>query len=86
MRLRFTSAALAFCFALAAPVLASAFEDGSAAVYKHARHVRHAAGMEISPSATALAPTWAMFSAGRVKETDGLSRNPDDCNYGCIDN
>ena len=24
--------------------------------------------------------------AARAPEIDGLSRNPDDCNYGCIDN
>jgi hypothetical protein len=86
MRLRFTSAALAFCFALAAPISAYAFGGGSAAVYEQTRDVRHVAHADLSPNATALAPASAMISAGRVKETDGLSRNLDDCIYGCIDN
>jgi hypothetical protein len=85
MRLTLTSAALALCFALPAPVPAYAFDASSAAVHEHTRHAHHAARAEISPNALALAPTWAMSSADRVKETDGLSRNPDDCNYGCID-
>ncbi|HZZ22869.1 MAG TPA: hypothetical protein VFE60_09970 [Roseiarcus sp.] len=39
--------------------------------------------------AKALAPLWATPAAGATSpahETDGLSRNPDDCNFGCIDN
>jgi hypothetical protein len=84
MRLTFTStsAALAFSFALAVPILA--YADGAAQVYKQTRH--HAAHVEISRDASALAPAWAMSAAGRVPETDGLSRNRDDCNYGCIEN
>jgi hypothetical protein len=53
MRLTLTSAALAFCFALAAPISAYAFGDGSAAVYEQTRDVRHAARVDISPNATA---------------------------------
>jgi hypothetical protein len=84
MRLTFTStsAALAFSFALALPI--SAYADGAAPVYKQARH--HMAHVKISRNASALAPAWTMSPAGRVPETDGLSRNPEDCNYGCIDN
>jgi hypothetical protein len=85
MRLTFTTAALALSFALAAPVSAYAY-DGSAPGHQQSGRVSHAAHVKISPTATALAPTWAMSPAGRVPETDGLSRNPDDCNYGCIDN
>jgi hypothetical protein len=42
-----------------------------------------------SADAKALAPFWATPAAGVTSpahETDGLSRNPDDCNFGCIDN
>jgi hypothetical protein len=82
MRLTFTStsAALAFSFALAVPI--SAYAHGAAPVYKQTHHGAH---VEISQNASALAPVWAMPAAGRVPETDGLSRNRD-CNYGCIDN
>jgi hypothetical protein len=80
--LTYTVCALAFGFALAAP--ASAYAHGqSRPVYGHAHHATQA---EISPKATALAPAWTMSPAGVVTETDGLSRNLDDCNHGCIDN
>ena len=85
MRLTLTSAALALCFALPAPVPAYAFDASSAAVHEQTRGMRYPARAKISPNATALAPAWAMSSAGRVHETDGLSRDDDDCNYGCID-
>jgi hypothetical protein len=85
MRLTLTSAALAFCFALAPPLSAYAFEPGAAAAHEQTRGTHHPARVKILPNATALAPAWAMSSAGRVHETDGLSRNDDDCNYGCID-
>jgi hypothetical protein len=76
-----TSAALAFSFALAVPI--SAYAAGAASVHKQTRHVAH---VEISRNASALAPAWVMSVVGRLPETDGLSRNRDDCNYGCIDN
>jgi hypothetical protein len=75
------AAALAFSFALAVPI--SAYADGATSVYKQTRLAAH---VEISRNASALAPAWATSPAGRVPETDALSRNPDDCNYGYIDN
>jgi hypothetical protein len=75
------AAALAFSFALAVPI--TAYAAGAAPVYKQTRHAAHVA---IARNASALAPTWVMSAAGRAPETDGLSRDRDDCNYGCIDN
>ena len=49
-------------------------------------HPRHKAKFA---HARALAPLWAIPAAAApssAHETDGLSRNPDDCNRGCIDN
>jgi len=79
-----TACALAFGFALAVPGSAYAYVH-SAHVY---RHVRHATQAEISPKATALALVAARTTspANILQETDGLSRNDDDCSkYGCID-
>jgi len=85
MRLTFTAAALTSCFALAAPLSANAFDGGSAAVHEQTRRAHHPSRVEISSKTLAMAPVWAMSSVDRVKETDGLSRDPDDCNNGCID-
>ena len=67
---------LACCFALAAPLPAYSHDVASAA-NKHSAHVRQVA------NATALAP--AAVPPAPARETDGLSRNADDCNMGCID-
>ena len=68
---------------LAALVVASA-SAGAQPTYKHKAHVHQFVYMSIPFTATALVP--APVAAVRTHETDGLSRNPDDCNYGCIDN
>ena len=63
---------------MAALVVASA-SAGAQPTYKHKAHVQFAS---IPSTATALAPAAGV----RTHETDGLSRNPDDCvKYGCID-
>jgi hypothetical protein len=52
----------------------------------HRAHRHHKANFA---DTKALAPLWAMPAAAApssAHETDGLSRNRDDCNYGCIDN
>jgi hypothetical protein len=52
----------------------------------HRAHPHHKAN---SADAKALAPLWATPAAAApyaAHETDGLSRDPDDCNFGCIDN
>ena len=68
---------------LAALVAASA-SAGAQPTYKHKAPVHQFVYMSIPVTATALVP--APVASVRTHETDGLSRNPDDCNYGCIDN
>jgi hypothetical protein len=70
--------AVAFGVALSAPVSALA-SDSAHPYHKHAIH--QAAYVGVSPRATALAPAPVV----PVKESNGLSRNSDDCNEGCID-
>jgi hypothetical protein len=70
--------AVAFGVALLAPVSALA-KDSAHPYHKHAIH--QVAYVGVSPKATALAPAPVV----PVKDTDGLSRNSDDCNRGCID-
>lgn len=51
---------------------------------KIAPHAHHLKGSFVK--AKALAPIVApQAPAPRLPETDGLSRNDEDCNYGCID-
>ena len=76
----YTACALAFGFVLTAPIPAYA-QVGAQPTYNHKARVRHL--MAIPRTATALAP--ASSTAVRVPETDGLSRNDDDCRFGCID-
>jgi hypothetical protein len=69
---------MTFGLALSVPGSANA-TDGAP---KHAIHVYHVAHRQTIPaSAEALAPL-----PRPVRETDGLSRNVEDCNMGCIDN
>ena len=73
--------ALAFGFALTTPILAFA-QVGAHPIHKHKAHLHHF--MAIPRTATALMP--APATAVRLPETDGLSRNADDCaRFGCID-
>jgi hypothetical protein len=77
----YAACALAFKFALATPIPAYA-QVGAQPTYKHKAHVHHL--MAIPRTATALVP--APATAVRAPETDGLSRNADDCaRFGCID-
>ncbi len=53
----------------------------------HKHHAHHRAAdlyFPLSPKAVALVPAPVVVPAAR--ETDGLSRNREDCNEGCIDN
>ena len=80
----FTISALIFGVALCAPVGVYA-SDGAAPMQKHHAHHR-VAYLQLPLSATALAPTPVLVPAAPAQETDGLSRNPDDCmRWGCID-
>jgi hypothetical protein len=69
---------------------------GVAAAAPVRRHPRDPAGRPTSrhrtihhratfAKATALAVPSPVLSRPAPRETDGLSRNDDDCNYGCID-
>jgi len=78
----FTFRSMTFVASLATLVVASA-SAGAQPTYKHKTHMDQFA--PIPWTATALAPAPAA-AAVRTHETDGLSRNPDDCNFGCIDN
>jgi hypothetical protein len=75
-RMKLSTTTLALCFALA-PVAAHA-----TAQHHHVLgHVQRAQRYVIPMTATALVP------AVKVNDdSDGLSRNPEDCNRGCIDN
>jgi hypothetical protein len=78
---------LALGFALAAPVSATA----SLNAYGTHHHYRAIHNRSVAMRAEAPAP-WAILAPARMpafgdNETDGLSRNPADCNtYGCVDN
>ena len=74
--------ALAFGLALAAPASAIA-GDGAHPFHKHAIQM-HRVAYAFS-NATALAPTPAFVPAAAVRDSDGLSRDREDCNRGCID-
>jgi hypothetical protein len=66
--------------ALSVPGSANATDGGPAP--KHATHAYHVAHRQTIPvSAEALAPV-----PRPVRETDGLSRNVEDCTMGCVDN
>jgi len=71
--------ALVLAFSLCAPAAVYATDSGNQV---HKVHVYHRdAHATIPNNATALSPTLL-----HEPETDGLSRNRDECNNGCIDN
>jgi hypothetical protein len=73
---------LALGLALAAPAAANPLDKGSERV-SDSRTVHHKANFA---NATALWPVSAVtMSQAVTRETDGLSRNDEDCNSGCID-
>jgi hypothetical protein len=82
-----TILALALCVAAHAPIAAVASERVTG-MHAHRVHRHHVARGSFNP-ATALAP-FALVPvvppARSHDDTNGLSRNSDDCNYGCIDN
>ena len=94
MRLSAT-AALAIGVILAAPIAANAYVDATP-IHKHRFQAHHAYKAvqtgKIEPRSTAQIPAEptpsffphiAPYPPGQG-DTDGLSRNPDDCNKGCI--
>jgi hypothetical protein len=84
-----TTIALALCIALPAPIAANV-SDAVIPIHKHRTHMHLAVYRSFNPAATAWAPPHAIFPvAPAVKSDDkyiGLGRDPDYCNYGCIDN
>ena len=84
-----TTIALALCIALPAPIAANA-SDAVIPIHKHRTHMHLAVHRSFNLAATSWAPPHAIFPvAPAVKSDDkyiGLGRDPDYCNYGCIDN
>ena len=84
-----TSVMLALCVALPAPFVADAAESVNP-VQKHRIDQHHVVPGWFNPAATALLPaTGNVRAAPALKsndDTDGLSRDRDQCNRGCIDN
>ena len=82
-----TCVVLALCVALPAPIVAYASESVNP-VHKHRINLQLTGGL--NPAATALVPAiWTVRAAPALKSndnTDGLSRDRDQCNRGCIDN
>jgi hypothetical protein len=76
--------ALSLMVVLGSPVSALA-GDGAGPFHKHAVPMHRFAYADLSPNATALAPAAALVRMVPAKDTDGLSRNDEDCNSGCID-
>jgi hypothetical protein len=83
-------------FVVVTASIAAVASDGAAPVHhhrihQHHKHLREAVHEPYSPPATAFFPPFAVASPAHRAKTaddcyDGLSRNPDCCNYGCIDN
>jgi hypothetical protein len=78
----FVIRSLTFTAGLAALIVTSTAADAHPA-YKHKPAHQFPQTLLIPWTATALATEPAVVP---MSETDGLSRNPDDCNHGCIDN
>ena len=84
-----TILALALCVALPVPIAANASESVTR-MHKHRVHMHHVVRGSFK-AATALAPPFAIVPTAPAARPDhdryyGLSRDRDDCNYGCIDN
>jgi hypothetical protein len=74
-----TTTLMALALSLCAPV--AVYANDSATKVHHSHVYQRVAHYAIPNNATALSPTVA-----RERETDGLSRDHEDCNMGCIDN
>jgi hypothetical protein len=88
MKLVVTSVMLALCVALPPPTVADA-SDGVNPVHKHRIHPQLAVPGRFNSAATALVPTIGIIRAPALTsndDSDGLSRDRDQCNRGCIDN
>jgi hypothetical protein len=83
---RSTALALAFAFSLAGPLAAFAIEENVPQVHHHYRvhHHHHHATTNLPAVAAALAKPLAPTTV--KNDSDGLSRDGEDCNKGCLDN
>jgi hypothetical protein len=84
-----TILALALCVAVPAPIAAVASERVTG-MHEHRVHMHHVVRGSFR-AASALAPPFAIVPTVPAPRShgdnhDGLSRDSDDCNYGCIDN
>jgi hypothetical protein len=66
---------------LAVPI--QAYPADGAPVQKHS--AIHHMGRDMARATALVAPAPALSAPARKPRTDGLSRDDDDCNYGCID-
>ncbi len=83
-----TTLALALCVALPAPIAANA-SDRVMGIHKHRVLMHQVVHGSFNPATTALAPRFTIVPAPAATSDDGfdgLSRDRDKCNYGCIDN
>jgi len=81
-----TTIALALRVALPAPIAANA-SDQVGTIPKHRIVMHQVVRGSFNPAATALAPPFDAAPAAKSEDGhDGLSRDRDQCNYGCIDN
>ena len=74
--MKLSAISLALCFGLV-PFAAYATDNAA----QHHRALHHSQRPAMSRAATALVPAVKLDD-----EADGLARNPNDCNRGCIDN
>ena len=83
--------ALVFAISLAGPIAAYAAEGSAPAVhhYHHRVHHRHVTAQKSAPAGSAAqsAPALAkpMTPPAVQNDSDGLSRDPEDCMMGCLD-
>ena len=84
-----TSVMLALCVALPAPIVADASQDVNP-VHKDRFDQHHVVPGWFNPGCDSFAPGLRVRAAAPAQKsndnTDGLSRDRDQCNRGCIDN
>ena len=76
----FTFRSMTFAASFAA-LIAAPMSAGAEPTYKHKSHTQYTA-MVVDP---VQAVGTVSHGRGAPTETDGLSRNAEDCNFGCID-